>query len=86
MSATPDGWIRTEFANVADVGQYGTVREWTHEETGDTVGVEFLDPPTDGGRRRYEIEYNGEAVGADSTLRSAADSAMDTIRENPDGL
>lgn len=77
-------WSRVTKRNVPDSLMARTVRKWRHSTTGDTVSVEYQNPP--GGRKRYDILYNGEAVSARSTLSDAEDSAINAMRANPDGL
>lgn len=81
----PQNWSRTTARNVTDVVDYalgGTVREWTHDETDDTVSIYVNDE----GHRSYGIKYNGEDVDGFGTLREAERSAVETLRHSEDGL
>lgn len=79
-------WTRTTARNVSDIlGMAGTVREWTHDTTGDTIAVKVIEGD-DGRGRRYNVEFNGEPVTAYGTLQVACDSCVETLRHRPDGL
>lgn len=85
QQAHPKKWSRTKTRNVTDIVEYalgGTVREWTHDETGDTVSIYVNDE----GHRSYGIKYNGEDIDGFGTLREAESSTVDTLRHNEDGL
>lgn len=84
MTQIPN-WSRTETRNVSDVTHYalgGTVREWVHDETGDTVSILVNDEDD----RFYTVRFNGEDVAGASTLRQAESGAVETLRNSEDGL
>lgn len=80
-------WERTERRNVSDVTPYGTVAEWEHKDTGDTVTVEVSDD--EDGRVYYvrRSDQTDNPAGA-STLSDALDTAryMVAHEANEDGF
>lgn len=80
-------WCRTATRNASDVTDRalaGTVREWTHAETGEMVAVRVYDEPEN--RRFYTIALDGEEDTSRSTLRAAEKEAVRLMREAPEGI
>lgn len=79
---TLENWTLTTTRNVSDVyGLSGTVREWTHDTTGDTIEIR-IDREGD----FYGIHLNDSCDEAADTIRDAENIARWLADANPEGL
>ena len=81
------GWSVTEQRNVSDVlGLRGTVYEWTHDVTGETVTIEY-DREVDGAEFyvvRFPTREYGDLSG--NTLDHAHSIATNFMKRHPAGV
>ena len=76
-------WSRGQCRKPTEIDTlYGTVCEWSHDETGDTVSIMLYNE----GIRRYDISHNDETITARNTYNQAKSSVIDTLRQHPRGL
>ena len=72
------GWSKTVSKTVGEVSPYGSIQEWKHNDTGDTVTIRYSGKNP---QPFYYVKLNGNVYTVRKTVKSAREVALQNLRK-----